>query len=784
MLIAPNTRALTLAETQSAISTTLVTAAQGAVNAFTNAVKISPIGMLHLERIEMSPAGIERGELLATIPLSPGETTSVVQHEWTVTNEEFSSIVTDSLENYSERGVTEKTELAQATSSETKRSQQFGVDASLWGSFGFVTFATNAKSETALSTDQSEKASRNHSKEVTAKASSRVRKERKVTIQTSSTTGQEQTNTRTLTNPSTTDSTRIDYYSMMRKWEVRLLQYGLRLTYDIAIPEPGEALRKQLADLAKLRDQLAHSFVFNVDPGAISADPNSEMYYLKLANQKGASVPTPPKPKPPTRFGGQVQGLGKLGDDVAWHFVEVPIDVEDGFEITDVQLEAMIGNVFNKPTRVFEIFGYGTPPTFNDVIEHGGLGMNLFGVDFNPDLTTENGFLKGATGQQKIVFRMQNVDSAGVTFNVAFGPTAEAMAQWQMSVWQALHDAALNSFDAGQQAVSAQIAALEGQIAGVDTLTLRQEELEEVMKGVLRWLLGPDFQFMPPEVLSLFKNPSLDVAHGMIFTDTSKPGTENTLGLVPTQQADVFQQWMTMFQYQEMVKFLHEAIEWENLIYFPYPYFWDVPAAWDFVRTLEHPDPTRQQFLRAGSARVVMTVRQGWEDAFIAFVDLGDFGKAVPQDHPYITIGQEIQAYGLTNYPGASPANPQADYRPLLTPLHRVAWQDMQRIIRLLGEYFDAHNAYPSTSEGLAALSGLGSVPAADPWGNPYVYQSPGSFNDYELSSLGADAAVGGTGENADITSWATASLIGLWYEYTPSHGTDIQVNTAPADMA
>jgi hypothetical protein len=38
--------------------------------------------MLNLERIEMSPAGLERGELLATIPLAPKERTSVVQKEW------------------------------------------------------------------------------------------------------------------------------------------------------------------------------------------------------------------------------------------------------------------------------------------------------------------------------------------------------------------------------------------------------------------------------------------------------------------------------------------------------------------------------------------------------------------------------------------------------------------------------------------------------------------------------------------------------------------------------
>jgi general secretion pathway protein G len=43
----------------------------------------------------------------------------------------------------------------------------------------------------------------------------------------------------------------------------------------------------------------------------------------------------------------------------------------------------------------------------------------------------------------------------------------------------------------------------------------------------------------------------------------------------------------------------------------------------------------------------------------------------------------------------------------------------------------------------------------SDPWGNPYVYRSPGdNGKPFELKSLGADGKEGGTGENADISVW------------------------------
>jgi general secretion pathway protein G len=73
---------------------------------------------------------------------------------------------------------------------------------------------------------------------------------------------------------------------------------------------------------------------------------------------------------------------------------------------------------------------------------------------------------------------------------------------------------------------------------------------------------------------------------------------------------------------------------------------------------------------------------------------------------------------------------------------------------------------YPTTEEGLAALIArpsnnpkwdgpylTKSVPV-DPWGNAYIYKSPGEHGDYDLVSLGKDGRSGGDGENADLNNW------------------------------
>jgi len=78
---------------------------------------------------------------------------------------------------------------------------------------------------------------------------------------------------------------------------------------------------------------------------------------------------------------------------------------------------------------------------------------------------------------------------------------------------------------------------------------------------------------------------------------------------------------------------------------------------------------------------------------------------------------------------------------------------------------------YPSQDEGLNSLVEAPPTVASwngpyvkkremlnDPWGHPYNYRIPGEHGEYDLYSLGADNAVGGEGENQDVTTWAEST--------------------------
>jgi general secretion pathway protein G len=86
--------------------------------------------------------------------------------------------------------------------------------------------------------------------------------------------------------------------------------------------------------------------------------------------------------------------------------------------------------------------------------------------------------------------------------------------------------------------------------------------------------------------------------------------------------------------------------------------------------------------------------------------------------------------------------------------------QDAQAQIELLGQALDLYrlekHKYPTSDEGLEALkSYLKKNVPKDPWGNDYIYESPGKEGrGYDLISLGADNVEGGEGTDMDIVSW------------------------------
>ena len=98
----------------------------------------------------------------------------------------------------------------------------------------------------------------------------------------------------------------------------------------------------------------------------------------------------------------------------------------------------------------------------------------------------------------------------------------------------------------------------------------------------------------------------------------------------------------------------------------------------------------------------------------------------------------------------------------------RVQMEGLETALKL---YKMDNSVYPTTEQGLVALvekPETNPVPKKwrkggyleknivpkDPWGNEYIYISPGVHGDYDIISYGADGVPGGEDEAKDVNNW------------------------------
>ena len=295
-----------------------------------------PIGMMHLERLNFIPAGIERGELMSSVPLSPGEEVNISHKEWSNTSEEFDRIVTDYLEHYSEEGVVEKSELSQSTSPQHQHTSGFNMSVTATGGYGPVSVTTSMGYNVADSASASEATARQQSSEVTRKAASRTRKEHKVSFKVASAAGTEDQAVRKIKNPFDDKATRIDFYQLVRKWQVDLYRYGVRLTYDLTIPEPGSDVLSKIMEINDLRADLEEPFGptgmatwsnFALKPGEVT-----RANYTQKAAQYGASI-EPPPPKYVKIVKSFSRNWANVDETKYGQYVSNDVEMPDGYQV-------------------------------------------------------------------------------------------------------------------------------------------------------------------------------------------------------------------------------------------------------------------------------------------------------------------------------------------------------------------------------------------------------------------------------------------------------------------
>lgn len=554
---------------------------------------LQPLGLLHLERVVMTPLAIERGELLHSLPLAPSEKVTLSHQEWTVREEEFTDFIEDYLENYSERGVVESNDIAMATSSETSHDNVLNLSQPLSAAQGTnvtgpVDSTTSATSVVNNITAQQE--SREQLRTVTAMSSARTIKDHKVSFTVATTSGMTDFTSHLIENKNADKCMRVDYFRRVRKWRSELYRYGVRLTYDVVLPDPGAVLRARQAELLKIQDALAAEFTLPLQAWQITRDN-----WQELAGQYDVVLTAPPDATRQVESARTVSyatgyDTNTAGDGSKWtvavRTTELTITVPAGYQLQKLNvfgnLDCWTANVGAQWISVFA----GKSVNSVDIAADGYIHLSW-------DLGTAE---VPATGSIIVGFRMKGVTSGDLRLNLTAVPTEASMAAWRLQSWSAIRDAASANYSRHRSYLRDRQAVLLKEVAADDTLRLRRLEREQIMRSVLDWLF-PGFQGARSKVSNL---------PGPGFLDPDS--------------------WQRIMEYGEYIKFVQTAIDWDKVMVFLYPYFWDTPKHEHEKLFLNHPDPVHREFLRAGAARVILAIKPGFENEVVSLLDQGQLG--------------------------------------------------------------------------------------------------------------------------------------------------------------
>lgn len=236
-----------------------------------------------------------------------------------------------------------------------------------------------------------------------------------------------------------------------------------------------------------------------------------------------------------------------------------------------------------------------------------------------PNSTTT---LPGATGLLKVAVNVTGCSACSVTFHVVCMRSAETYINWQLSVYDALFSAWSQWKREYENALARQ--AMVGSAAADAGSSQRNEQIirEELKRSTIAWLLGePHFAGRN----GLNPRPS----SAGVETDFADISVNNAMTDAVT------------------IQFLEQAFEWSNLSYVFYSYFWAGRDGWNELTATSANDPEFERFLRAGSARVILPARPGFDEAVRNWLAHGvpfiDGHLPAPDDPLYVSIDREIR---------------------------------------------------------------------------------------------------------------------------------------------
>jgi len=372
------------------------------------------------------------------------------------------------------------------------------------------------------------------------------------------------------------------YQWVERVYEAQVYNYGIRLFFDVMVPEPAAFYMQVLAHQTSAG--LEEPEKFTASPDDIT-DTNYGDYIARY--QVTAVEPPPPES---TVVSKTLKLIIQEPSIVNMTILEDgAIAIPAGYEATHVRYrltwsDMHIENVTPAPEGEMVLLIGQHMLTLDATIQDID-NVNIEG--FFGDLPVD-----GETGELPYSLHFSAMNRIGMVMEVDCTRSAQGYAAWKQRTWEAILQAYLRQEETYRNRLAEQEARQGVPIVGPDPLTNRIIERNEIKRSAISMLTGQYF---------------------VKFNAILSSGT---------QEARVdFDEALAEGNY---ARFFEQAFEWEFMEAEYLPYYWGRRSTWVDKLRIQGVDSTHVAFLQAGYARLRLSVRPDFERGVFHFLDTGE----------------------------------------------------------------------------------------------------------------------------------------------------------------
>jgi len=376
----------------------------------------------------------------------------------------------------------------------------------------------------------------------------------------------------------------------------KIINYGKRLMYEFMIPEPAAFHKMAITENSDLEEEFIEK---PIDPRiatsatSLKLDLNFDNRYknwLELYN-----IEIDEKPLETIYIGKSFSYTAGIGLQ------------NDAAEIAAGNEEVKIPEGYQTAT---------TKAAWHNSAEPGlGSGVLVGGIKM---VNTSELEIKKFTGSIPVSYSVFGHHSGSLNVEIKCTLTPEAKQQWQIETFNAIikaYEAKLEEYNAERK----ESKAIQVEKLRTNPLFYRQIENMVLRKNCIEYLV------------SHIKLGEKDLVTG------------SKLNALQVKYDDV-----ALDEYAAKVKFLEQAFEWDLMSYNFYPFYWAYKEKWlQLYNVDETDDAIFRAFLQSGMARVILTIRPGFEEAVNWFMATGQVwnGGQVPtmDDELFISIVDELR---------------------------------------------------------------------------------------------------------------------------------------------